>query len=101
MIEDVIVIKGILGFLVLINEEMRLYKIKVCISCFKCVFVCFMGFVLFMFDRLVVVKEYEEMVVYNLMDCIECGFCVYICFVNRFLVEFIKIGKVKLRVKKK
>lgn len=99
--EDVPVIKGTGGLLALTNEETNYCKPQACISCGKCVDVCPMNLVPFMYGRLAIKEEWDNMGQYNLMDCIECGSCAYICPANRPLTEAIKIGKAKLRSMKK
>ncbi len=99
--EDVPVIKGTGGLLALTKDETNYCKPQACISCGKCVDVCPMQLVPFMYSRLAKKEEWEELNQYNLMDCIECGSCAYICPANRPLTEAIKIGKAKLRAIKK
>lgn len=99
--EDVPVIKGTGGLLALTKEETNYCKPQPCISCGKCVDVCPMKLVPFMYGRLAISEEWDSMKKYNLMDCIECGSCSYICPSNRPLTEAIKIGKAKLRAMKK
>ena len=98
--EEVPVIKGTGGFLALTKEETNYCKPQACISCGKCVDVCPMHLVPFMYARLAVKEHWEDLKKYNLMDCIECGSCAYICPANRPLTEAIKIGKAKLRAMK-
>lgn len=99
--EDVPVIKGTGGLLALTKEETNYCKPQPCISCGKCVDVCPMKLVPFMYGRLAISEDWDSMKKYNLMDCIECGSCSYICPSNRPLTEAIKIGKAKLRAMKK
>lgn len=98
--EEVPVIKGTGGLLALTKEETNYCKPQACISCGKCVDVCPMHLVPFMYARLAVKENWEDLKKYNLMDCIECGSCAYICPANRPLTEAIKIGKAKLRAMK-
>ena len=98
--EEVPVIKGTGGLLALTKEETNYCKPQACISCGKCVDVCPMHLVPFMYARLAVKEHWEDLKQYNLMDCIECGSCAYICPANRPLTEAIKIGKAKLRAMK-
>ena len=98
--EEVPVIKGTGGLLALTKEETNYCKPQACISCGKCVDVCPMHLVPFMYARLAVKEHWEDLKKYNLMDCIECGSCAYICPANRPLTEAIKIGKAKLRAMK-
>ena len=99
--EEAPVIKGTSGLLALTKEETNPYKTRACIGCGKCVEACPMGLEPLMFARLAAFEQWEQLKEYSLMDCIECGSCAYICPANRPLTEAIKIGKSKLKEKKK
>ncbi|MFC1569625.1 electron transport complex subunit RsxC [bacterium] len=93
--DDVPVIKGTSGILVLDEPVAKTPSEKPCISCARCVDICPMKL---MPNRIASFIEYnriEDAKGYGLLDCIECGSCAYICPAKRHLVHYIKLGKVR------
>lgn len=65
-----------------------------CINCARCVNHCPMGLAPTWLARHIKAGIIEGME--NVLDCIECGTCVYVCPANRPLLQFIRVGKMKL-----
>jgi len=68
-----------------------------CIRCGKCTEVCPMGLMPTMIMKNVKHKRYNVAAQYNIMDCYECGSCAYSCPANIPLVQYIRLGKQKIR----
>lgn len=95
--DDMPVIKGTSGILVLSDDESRQRPWSVCIRCGKCIDVCPARI---MPAQLGICVEAENFVLasrYDPLDCIECGACSYVCPSSRPLVQWIKWAKLKLR----
>ena len=94
--------KGTSGVLVLSKEDAKDYsEAGPCIRCASCVDVCPMNLVPTRLVNLIKEDMIDEAEEDNLMDCIECGSCSYVCPSNIELVQRIKLGKEKIRAKKR
>ena len=91
--DDVPVIKGTSGILVLNEKTAKLQQEQPCIACARCVDICPMKLVPSALANLVEYHRYEEAHKLGLLDCIECGTCSFICPASRNLVHYIKLGK--------
>jgi len=96
---EIPVVKGTSGILILDELESKREKIRNCIRCAKCVDVCPMGLEPFFLENLSKRGEFDDMMTQNLMDCIECGSCSFACPANRALLDYIRLGKLKIREK--
>ena len=92
--DEVPVIKGTSGILVLDEKAASLQTEQPCIACARCVDVCPMKLVPSRIATLVEYKQIDDAYDIGLLDCIECGTCGYICPAKRNLVQYIKLGKV-------
>jgi len=92
---DVPVIKTTSGLLALnlTTEAVRKYP---CINCGLCVRVCPVKLVPSRMAKFVEKENFDEALSWNLMDCIECGSCTYMCPAKINLVQFFKLGKMKI-----
>lgn len=91
--DDVPVIKGTSGVLILTEEFVQEYPISACIKCGKCVEVCPMNLLP---NFIASASEKQRMDLaekYGAMDCFECGSCTYTCPAKRPLVQWIRIAK--------
>jgi len=68
-----------------------------CIRCSKCVSVCPMGLEPYLLMALAVKGMCELIEDCNVGDCMECGSCSYTCPANRPLLDYIRLGKARLR----
>ncbi len=91
--DEVPVIKGTSGILLLDEELTRHGEIHPCIACARCVDVCPMGLLPTTLAEDVDHKDLDHAEKLGLMDCIECGTCTYICPANRQLLQSIRFGK--------
>ncbi|GBU07647.1 electron transport complex subunit C [Bacteroidales bacterium] len=90
------VVKACSGILILPSLESKREFASDCIRCAKCVDVCPMGLVP---NYLMTVSDFADWgkaEKFDIVDCIECGSCTYICPANRPLLDYIRIGKVKV-----
>ena len=54
----------------------------------------------FMINEYTRINDMENALKYGLKDCIECGTCSFVCPQRRYLVQSIRLGKLKLGGKK-
>lgn len=97
---DVPIVKGTSGIIVLTPGEVAHFAERPCVRCGRCADVCPMGL---MPMRLANYSEHEVMEPLKelgILDCIECGSCAYICPAQRHLVQWIRMGKMKMREQK-
>lgn len=100
--DEVPVIKGTSGILVLNSNIAVLPQPKPCIGCSRCLEVCPMGLTPTLLGTYVEYNMTEKAIKQDILDCIECGSCTYICPTKRNLVHLIKLGKMNaLELKKK
>ena len=77
-------------------EKTRHYP---CIQCGSCVSVCPMNLVPTRISRLVETAKYDECKDWGIFNCIECGSCAFVCPSGIPLVQWIRVGKVKVTEK--
>lgn len=97
---DVPVTKGMSGLLVLNDEESKRKPVQNCIRCSRCVSVCPMGIEPYLIMAMVEKEMCEFLDDCHINDCMECGSCSYICPANRPLLDYIRLGKVRLKKRK-
>lgn len=99
--DEVPVIKGTSGILVLNRKDAEISEASNCIRCGKCVDICPSGLQPLMISKNSLLGRYEEAENYFAMDCIECGSCSFICPSKRPLVDAIRIAKKEILAKRK
>ena len=100
--DEVPVIKGTSGILVLEDRTAVLAEPKPCIGCSRCLEVCPMGLAPTLLGTYVEYNLTEKALKHDILDCMECGSCTYICPTKRNLVHLIKLGKMNaLELRKK
>jgi electron transport complex protein RnfC len=92
--DEIPVIKGTSGILVLDEKLAKEKQEEPCIRCARCVDICPMKLVPNKIATLVEYDRIEDASKLGLLDCIECGSCGYICPAKRNLIHYIKLGKV-------
>jgi len=97
---DISVIKGTSGILALVEENTALTKEYPCIKCARCIDACPIGLMPLKIVQGVQNANLDEAIEANIMDCIECGGCTFICPAKRPLLQYIRIGKIKVRSRK-
>jgi len=92
---DAPIIKSTSAILVLdqVTEAVRKYP---CVNCGMCVRVCPIRLIPSRLAKFVEKDNFEDAVAWNIMDCIECGSCTYICPAKINLVQYFKLGKMKI-----
>lgn len=91
--DEVPVIKGTSGILVLSQEKSKTPEPSQCIRCGKCVQVCPVYLQPIEIRNLSIHERHEETERLNVLSCIECGSCSYICPAKIPLLQSIKISK--------
>lgn len=94
--EDVPVVKGSSGILLMPEEESHRPVESPCIRCSKCTQVCPMGLEPYLLSRYARIGRFEKVEVERVMDCIECGSCQYTCPANIPLLDYLRLGKNKV-----
>lgn len=94
---NVPVLKGTSGITVLTAESIKPQKYDPCIRCASCVSVCPMGLMPYRlgdYGRTARVAEFKD---WDALSCIECGCCAYVCPSKRPLLQWIRVGKLRVR----
>ena len=93
---NVPVIKTSSAILVLdqITESVKKYP---CINCGLCVRVCPMRLIPSRLAKFVEKGNLDDAAKWNIFNCMECGSCTYACPAKVNLVQFFKLGKMKIR----
>ncbi|HQI02077.1 MAG TPA: electron transport complex subunit RsxC [Deltaproteobacteria bacterium] len=95
--QEIPILKGTSGVLVLTEKETDISDYSACISCGRCVEACPMGLLPSTLSKLGEKGTWERALKNDLMDCIECGCCTYVCPAGRPIVHFIKHLKALFR----
>lgn len=94
---DVPVLKGTSGITVLTAESIKPIVYEACIRCSSCVDACPMGLMPYRlgdFGRESRVAEFKD---WGGVACIECGCCSFVCPSKRPLLQWIRVGKLRVR----
>jgi electron transport complex protein RnfC len=94
---NVPVVKGTAGITVLVGREIKPSEYDPCIRCASCVEVCPMGLMPYRIGDLGRLARTAEFKAWSGTSCMECGCCSFVCPSKRPLVEWIRVGKIKLR----
>lgn len=95
---NVPVIKGTSGITVLSAGTIKPVKYDPCIKCASCVEACPMGLMPYRlgdYGRESRVPEFKD---WGGVSCIECGCCSFVCPAKRPLLQWIRVGKYRVRV---
>ncbi|HDP24321.1 MAG TPA: electron transport complex subunit RsxC [Deltaproteobacteria bacterium] len=88
--DQISVMKGTSGILVLTGEDTNISSYAACISCGRCVEACPMGLIPSVLSKMGEKNQWEKAGQFHLLDCVECGSCTYVCPSKRPIVHFIK-----------
>ncbi len=99
--DEVPVIKGTSGVLVLNEKEARIPEPNPCIRCGKCVDICPVNLQPLFISQLSLKGKYDDTQKYHVLDCIECGSCSFICPSKRPLLQSIRVAKKEVIAKRK
>ncbi len=94
--DQVPVIKGTSGILVLKQRQAVIPESQACIGCARCVDTCPMKLVPTKLARLIEHSRFAEAEEYGVLDCMECGTCSYVCPSKINLVHLFKFGKARI-----
>ena len=94
---DVPVLKGTSGITVLSADRIKPLKYEACIRCASCVEVCPMGLMPYRLGDLGLAERLPEFNDWGGFSCIECGCCSYVCPSKRPLLQWIRLGKYRVR----
>lgn len=95
--EEVPVIKGTSGILVLGEHSAHLEQETACVRCAKCLYVCPMNLQPNLLDKMSRAGNFEALEKLHITDCIECGSCAFICPSRRRQVQQIRVAKARMR----
>jgi Na+-translocating ferredoxin:NAD+ oxidoreductase subunit C len=98
---DVPVVKATSGFLFFSKDEVPDLKPYPCIRCARCHMVCPLRLQPGEIALRVELRDLDAAEALHAGECMECGSCSYICPSNRWLVQEIRLAKVKLHERKK
>lgn len=91
------IMKATSGIVVLSKDEVVEKNIQNCVRCGKCIEICPLNLLPTKLARLVQFKRYEEALKSGIMNCMECGTCCYNCPSNVPIVQWIRIGKTRIK----
>ena len=91
--DDIPVIKGVSGILLLSKKYSDFGKEQYCIRCGKCKQSCPVKLIPTEIAKAAEYGRFEIATMLNAADCIECGCCSYVCPSNIPLVQLIKYAK--------
>ncbi|MEE8184846.1 MAG: electron transport complex subunit RsxC [Thermodesulfobacteriota bacterium] len=94
---DVPVIKATSGITVLTGDEIKPKIYHPCIKCAGCVEACPVNLMPYRLGDLARLSRVDEFKRWGGLSCVECGCCSFVCPARRPLVQWIRVGKVKLR----
>lgn len=93
---EVPVVKGSSGILIMDKGESSRNTEGPCIRCSKCTYVCPMGLEPFLLSKAAKLSNFEMAENESIMDCIECGSCQYGCPASIPLLDYLRLGKLKV-----
>jgi electron transport complex protein RnfC len=99
--DEVPVIKGTSGILVLNKKDSVQPEPTNCIRCAKCIQGCPSYLQPLMISKNALMGRFDEAEGYNAMDCIECGICSFVCPAKIPLVDSIRMAKKEIIEKRK
>lgn len=91
------VVKGSSGIVAVTGDMVEEVSTFPCIRCGACVHTCPMNLMPLRLSKFSQAKEVTKLEEFGVMSCIECGSCSFICPANIPLVQWIKVGKIRVR----
>jgi electron transport complex protein RnfC len=97
---EVPVVKATSSILVLGRKDAGTFVENSCIRCGRCIQSCPVGLMPNCLADFTKLKNWERVEEYRVADCIECGCCSYVCPARIFLVQYFKVAKRELQLRK-
>ena len=94
------VVKGSSGIVAVTCDLVEEISEFPCIRCSSCVHTCPMNLMPLRLSKFAQEKQTDQLEEFGVMNCIECGSCAFVCPANIPLVQWIKVGKIRLREEK-
>lgn len=91
------VVKGSSGIVAVSEDLVEELTTFPCIRCGSCVNTCPMNLMPLRLAAFAQEKMTDDLNEFGVMNCIECGSCAFVCPANIPLVQWIKVGKLRLR----
>jgi electron transport complex protein RnfC len=93
---DVPIVKATSGIVCSRSDSMTQVRTYPCIQCGSCVSVCPMNLLPTRLASFAEMAKWSEAEQLGIMNCIECGSCGYICPSSIPLVQWIRVGKLRV-----
>jgi electron transport complex protein RnfC len=97
---EVPVVKATNCILALNRKDAKVFEENDCIRCGRCIKVCPTGLMPNYLADYAKLKNWDMTEEYHVADCIECGCCSYECPSRIYLVQYFKIAKRELQIRK-
>ena len=94
---DAPVIKETSGLICMTKEQLAIDRDVHCIRCGSCVSACPMNLVPNYIAQYVKAEQFDRLAKFHVPDCIECGCCSFTCPVKIPLIQYMRIGKQKVK----
>jgi electron transport complex protein RnfC len=98
---DVPVVKATSGIICQEKKDILKKKTYPCIQCGNCVTACPMNLLPTRISSFAEAAKLEEAEQFGIMNCIECGSCSYVCPSSIPLVQWIRVGKLRVSESKR
>jgi electron transport complex protein RnfC len=98
---NVPIVKASSGIICQETNEILNKKTYPCIQCGNCVSACPMNLLPTRISSFAENEKLEEAEQYGILNCIECGSCSYVCPSNIPLVQWIRVGKLRVSESKR
>lgn len=95
---DAPVVKATSGIIVLTDAELKAPPETPCLNCGKCSDACPVNLLPGRLAKLSELKRYEDARELGVEVCMECGTCAFICPAHKPLVQYLRLGKKKVRL---
>lgn len=97
---DVPVVKATSSILVLNRKDAATFVEGACIRCGRCIKACPVGLMPSHIAEAAKHKNWEKVAACHVADCIECGCCAYGCPARIYLLQYCKVAKRELQLRK-
>jgi len=91
------ILKATSGILVLTREEVSRGEETACLKCGQCIDVCPLNLMPTKLVRYTQLGRFEDAGLFGITVCMECGTCAYTCPANIPLVQWLRLGKQRVK----